>query len=897
MLQVRNEVASGHLARFLERNLPILDALYAFDDASTDASPELLEAAGAIVLRSPVRFFTSELVAKNSLLTEIQRLEGEGTWILRLDADEVLYASRTELEEICVGLVEGGFDSAILPTANLWKSQTRERLDDNFANFRPVRIWRSSPQVRFPNQHGLHITSDPLGIRKTRVLDAYPVVHYGFASQELVLDKCVSYWNVGQRGYALNRLLIDDFAETRELETSYANLGSRWSDFEHRDVKIDPCSQVQTLLQFNQRVSTKSAAKPKVTLVSLIFQGIDWLEMQYAELLSLAREFPVGDVEIVFIANDATEEVLEYLASNSIPHFDFKGRRSPGEWYINSVYRAYNKGVEIAKGEYVLLVNSDMVYAKGFLKNLLARRAPNRFVCGRLVESGRLVSGTHGVEKDFGSSPKNFQRAQFERFAESLLDSSVLEGGLFMPLLAHRETFLSLGGFPQGNLKSADLSSYLEAGPFEIGERGDDIVPGDAAFFQKAQKHGITHETLSNALAYHFQEGELRARKRLFGVPRRPSSGAWVANDSLAGINGESVFWERLIEELESKGISVRKVETGRPTGPISELTNPFRLALKLWLLRLQVGRPRVLLRNASYTFPASVGIRNISLFQDNLGQSHMKLLQKLTISSSQLVITNDLQFFVQRKGKSSMWAPLPVSDFWLKTPLQDAPGQSGSSTCMFVGSFSDTKGWPTLLEIVKSTPEVHWILVSKYQNDPHGLDATGLSNYEVHRQVSPAKLVELLCRANVLICASPLETQHLASLEALTRGVPVLTLPTGLLGQFGVGEHFFGRVVEKLEPQVVLESLSEDYSPEQLRKFVEELSRTSLDRWTDEISHQLQLSFEKAGSLGYLARFAQRVKSAIKDEGRKRIRRIISRLIEFRNGRYAATTAKNVTK
>jgi len=36
ILQVRNEVISGHLARFLEWNLPILDHLVAYDDCSTD---------------------------------------------------------------------------------------------------------------------------------------------------------------------------------------------------------------------------------------------------------------------------------------------------------------------------------------------------------------------------------------------------------------------------------------------------------------------------------------------------------------------------------------------------------------------------------------------------------------------------------------------------------------------------------------------------------------------------------------------------------------------------------------------------------------------------------------------------------------------------------------------
>lgn len=887
MLQARNEVSTGHLDRFIRWMLPILDSLYVYDDASDDQTPKVLEEVGANVLRSPVRTFSSELLAKNLLLDHLSALEPEGTWILRVDADEVLFADRGELEEFCRMVERLGFDSSTLPTVNLWKSSFHERVDDHFSDFAPVRLWKHSKSIRFPSTHGLHVTSDPVGLRATRTSEELAVIHFGFAEQQLVLQKCAAYASFGQSGYALNRLLIDAQAKIRDTSHRGPQLGTRWPNFVHEQSNLESgsiakTSQVETMLDFNQLL-VDDAPPPKVSVFSLIFASVEWLEMQYAEMLKLAGEFPAGEVEVFFVANDPTPDVLEFLRANAIPHYLFRGRKKPDEWYINSVYRAYNFGVSVAAAERVVMVNSDMIYGPGFLKELLRRYNRDSFVAGRLIESGRLKSGLHGIEKDFGSSPRNFQRNRFMRFAATVSAQEELEGGLYMPLLVSKHRFMDLGGFPEGNLRASSLTDYLKAGGVEIASPGEEIVPGDQAFFRKAQLSGVQHITVASALAYHFQEGELQASRRTNLFKRKIASGVWISNDSLDGINGEPVLWSRLAALLENNSMAIGRIQVGRASSKLFELMKPLQLSAVLSISKIRGGRPRVLLRNATYTVPVNVGLRNISLLQDNVSALHLKYLQKLTLAKSSLIVTNDLDRFVEAQGRKMKWIPVPLDNFWTDSPFIEDVVQGGRKRGIFVGALNEVKGWSLVSALVKSNGEIDWTIISKYSSDKLPKDLQALGNITFRTSLNQEQLLEELQGSSFLLCASPKETQHLASLEALSRGVRVITTPTGLLGQHGPGSYWFGSVVPHVSDDLVRSALQEPFSPQQASSQVRKISETSTRVWVASIKAELEASFTLAGSSrGFLA-FIQRLNSAWKDISRKLKRKILSHLIEIR--------------
>jgi hypothetical protein len=317
-LQIRNEISTGHLDRFIQYNLELFDKLYVYDDASTDGTTEIIGKFATFIVKGEESKFSSELEIKAQLLQMIQSECDEGDAILRLDADEILYANKRELVELISESFAMGFDSISMPHRNLWRSESWFRMDDNYDSFRPARVWRVSNNLSFPRRFGLHVTSDPQGLKATRAVEKFAVVHFGFASIDLIVQKYESYRQHWLTGYALNRMINERGLQLERLSSDKEDLGQRFTHSSEADKNLLEPNRLTPLqwrtltkqleLQFDQQ-----RPGAKVTLVSLIYKSLEWLEFQYSQLLQLQTDLPMGQVEILFIANDATPEVINFL--------------------------------------------------------------------------------------------------------------------------------------------------------------------------------------------------------------------------------------------------------------------------------------------------------------------------------------------------------------------------------------------------------------------------------------------------------------------------------------------------------------------------------------------------------------------------------------------------------
>ena len=510
ILQVRNEESSGHLARFLEWNLPIYDHLIAFDDDSTDQTVSLLLSHGIEVIKGGFHAFRSELHIKQELLSTALSMYPNTDWFLWLDADELLLESRENLEVLLMHSEKLGYDGIGLPLVNLWRSQNMYRIDSGFNDLTNVRFWKNTGNLRFKTKPGLHHLMHPRGLKCIRKLESLRVLHFGFASDAYVLSKFHTYQQSGQRGRNLWRLVDETKLSLQEISTLSKYLGSRYRAFADFSGTVSNRNGSGKLLQ-DCRFDTKrkgSHKPPLITLISLIYAGVDWLEFQYGELLKLQRELGSDVVEILFVANDASGEVIEFLTRNFIPYVCAPGKTHVDEWYINSVYRAYNYGVQCAKGEYVVLTNSDMAYSPGFLLELVKNRSSRTYLVAKLIESGRLTPAKAAISKNLGKKLSSFKRAKFYSLAEKFGEIGTSPGGLYMPVILSREHFLYAGGYPEGNLVPQSLESYVKTGSYVLALQGDPVIPGDYAFVKRLEADGWQHETLKSAIAYHFQEGE-----------------------------------------------------------------------------------------------------------------------------------------------------------------------------------------------------------------------------------------------------------------------------------------------------------------------------------------------------------------------------------------------------
>jgi len=232
-----------------------------------------------------------------------------------------------------------------------------------------------------------------------------------------------------------------------------------------------------------------------ISIACLIYKSVKYLKFVYEGIEENTPMLKTGEAEFHFVCNNATEEVKNYLKENNIPHYIFETQpQPPYPENISYIYGAWNFAVAQAKGEIVVLVNSDMAFSKDWLENLLKRLDKTKVVSSLSVESGKIPSLLpHTVVKNFGRTPETFQKEKFEQFAEMLKEDTEQPLGVFMPVAFHKENFIKVGGYPEGN---------------RILNR--QLICGDLIFFQeRLASIGVRHITSFDSINYHIQTGEV----------------------------------------------------------------------------------------------------------------------------------------------------------------------------------------------------------------------------------------------------------------------------------------------------------------------------------------------------------------------------------------------------
>ena len=235
-----------------------------------------------------------------------------------------------------------------------------------------------------------------------------------------------------------------------------------------------------------------------IEIVALVYKSKDYCKFITDQLLEYGHA-KGAMVSSRIVANDPeVPRLLDYPREKGISIAIYNDE-TPEDYYLNRVYRCWNWAVRSSWADYVCLVNSDMAFSEGWLEALVRQLRPNIIPTSRLVESGKLRSGAHAISRDFGRSPGDFNKAEWEDWAEKSKEQKLRAGGLFMPVLFERQMFLNAGQYPEGNV--------YEDGPGTC--NGPVIESGDAYFFRTlrdgAQMH---HVTVFDSLVYHIQEGE-----------------------------------------------------------------------------------------------------------------------------------------------------------------------------------------------------------------------------------------------------------------------------------------------------------------------------------------------------------------------------------------------------
>jgi len=244
----------------------------------------------------------------------------------------------------------------------------------------------------------------------------------------------------------------------------------------------------------------------EVSIVCLIYKSKELAEALYESVLKYTPKLATGQAEFLFVANDPTEEVVEYLKLKSIPYYiNTNSHLTEDELfqegfgapeYMRRVYQGYNFGVLRAKGQKVVLINSDNFFSEDWLENLLKYSDYKKVVCSTLVEPGQRNVGIFpfAIEKDFGRNLQDFKENKFQEFAQTISTTGFTSGGAYMPCLLYKDVAIMAGLYPEGNIAG---KSFGEVSRF-----------GDEYFYDRLKEFGIEHITAKDSIVYHLKEGE-----------------------------------------------------------------------------------------------------------------------------------------------------------------------------------------------------------------------------------------------------------------------------------------------------------------------------------------------------------------------------------------------------
>ena len=756
--QVFNEIEKDNLVRFFKYLKPVVDEIVIYDDCSTDGSYEYALENTNHVIRGFKNDFSNEINHRDILIKKALSLNPD--FILWIDADEILSnGSEKTLIDLCDKCIEEDYNGVQFHEINLWRSKTWKRTDSLFNDGWFTRLWKASSDLELKtDKKGLHQNLVPLQIDKVFKQNDSFFIHYGFSSKKNLAFKYLTYKKHGQSGYeGLERIIDERILKLEKVDKNI--IPSELYEEENSPIKLDYLESRKYVESYRSLIE-----KPKYSIVCLIYKSVNWLKLVNEQV---NKYTDLSDKEFFFIANDANENVLSYLKNNFIKHYEYNAPfENKNDWYINNVYRAFNFGAEMAKGEYIVFINSDMCFSEGWFESLLRAYNGKNIISSRLVESGRLKSGIYGIDKYFGSNPDNYEEDSFKLFANSIRTQKIKDGGLYMPVFLKKSNFTKIGGYPEGNLKAGvDIFSK------DYAKQGEDLISGDTILIEKYKTIGINHVTSFDSVVYHFQEGEmLDINSQLLSENEEIA----VINDYCRGINNEKVFWNYLLEFLPGT-YKIDYDEVGEKNFLVTAKNN----------LR---AKTKIIIQNATFIERVSKNHFTILLLQDDLrGMGRTSKVQEENLYSADLIVTNSIQTSISYKEFDMKIIPIGVNENLFrpldKINLRVKYGIKANKVGIFVGSFSEVKGWSKVKKCINERRDIFWIVVSKYDENFENENVMKFSN------IDQEKLAELLNCADFFIIGSPVETQCLAALEANLCNLPVVMPKVGIFRDFKPSE------------------------------------------------------------------------------------------------------------
>lgn len=251
----------------------------------------------------------------------------------------------------------------------------------------------------------------------------------------------------------------------------------------------------------------------KISIICLIYKSTKLADWVYESLMEYTPMLKNNEAEFFFVANDPTDEVIAHLIEKNY-NFIINENKILSEQelfsqgygmpeYIGRVYRGYNQGILHAKGERVVLINSDNYFSPDWLENLIKYSEFKNVVSSQIVEPGDIIYGGFyhaALRANFGQTVETFEKEKFLQYAMKNKKTGLKRGGAFMPCIFYKEIALYAGLYPEGNIAGEDYNTIIRF--------------GDVDLYERFMKLGIEHYTSLDSISYHLEQGEKNEEER-----------------------------------------------------------------------------------------------------------------------------------------------------------------------------------------------------------------------------------------------------------------------------------------------------------------------------------------------------------------------------------------------
>ena len=310
-----------------------------------------------------------------------------------------------------------------------------------------------------------------------------------------------------------------------------------------------------------------------------------------------------------------------------------------------------------------------------------------------------------------------------------------------------------------------------------------------------------------------------------------------ICNDYITGRNNEKVLWNYLIElSPNNYGVDMDNV---RPS-----CRDLFESEASQYI-REKYPDTAIVLQNASFMGNITTNAFKICYLQDNFRKMGYDLGQQETnLRNSDCIIANSLSIAESYADYNCEIVPIgvdeevfrPLNKMEMKIKHQLA---KYSKIGIFVGEFTEIKGWPLIRCLIKKHHEIYFIIVSKSLQDHHNTN-----NSRTYNKISHAMLAELLNCADFFILGSPIETLCLAAVEACLCNIPVIMHNTGIFYEFTDEEkQNVGIITDDFE-SALHEIYNRNFNPRETIIKKELTTKSVMNKWRQVLS-RIQLNID----------------------------------------------------